>query len=1355
MVAFVEDWDTYDELATDTSVDWIDAYHPAYKLSPWIGRQPHAPRKPGFYTLNVEVVPGHDPQQLSIDLRAVGTRVINHVFLPGQRMYDVHFFVVEARPGDVVEIAHIEGVRYIQQTGHGRATYDLSGGGKLQNRTLSNDDIAAVPIVSSGDFPLWLTHNLQGQGQLIGVVDSSFDWNNNGSSGCAFGYPDSAIDNYGMALPNLSSVLFSSVGTGGVNLKIPRADLLGGATLQGSATGNEHGAGVAGAAAGDFYGNNDTKWWEHDPDQWDSWAPTNYSGLLGPGIAHEAQLYLTPVDNSSGAFRWEQAGEFPANMSTTLNNMGAAGVATTNHSVGIVESSNTYTQTSVVHDTAGYDNPDMLQCMAAGNDGAVTNALTSQAVVKNSLAVGASDDVLAPEDRVTFSSIGPAFDGRIKPDIMAVGSDTTGRAGGVASLLILPNSNGTSSASCSYQYTAGTSFASPTAAGAGALVHQYFEEGRYGGSQTIIDPSASLIRAALINAGHRLTGANLGNGQYPNSYQGWGEPKLTDVLEFAGSARNLIAYDVDSAGGFASPSSSDQTYDVSVNGSSQRLRVSLVWTDEPGSAGGGKKLINDLHLSVTSPGGSTYLGNVINGSSGESTTGGSADTINTVENVILSSPQTGTWTVTVSSGDGNYASGQGYAVIITGDVSEDTAPPPAPVADFVGSPTSGVAPVSVSFTDQSTGSISNWAWSFGDGGSSSSQSPSHTYTAAGTYSVSLTVTGAGGSDTFTRTNYISVSAPPPPPVANFSGSPTSGVGPLPVSFSDLSSGSISTYAWTFGDGATSSASNPSHTYSAAGTYTVSLTVTGAGGSDIETKTNYISVSEAAPVAEFTGTPTSGDAPLLVNFSDQSLGSVSSWSWNFGDGSTSTAQSPSHTYTATGTFTVSLTVSGPGGSDGETKVSYIAVSSPPPPPTAALSGTPTSGTAPLVVSFSDNSTGSVTSWNWAFGDGGTSTAQNPSYTYTSPGTYSVSLTVAGPGGNDSTTEVGYVSVSAAPPIAEFVGTPTSGNVPLNVNFTDQSSGTVTNWNWDFGDGGSSTGQSPSHTYTAAGTYTVVLTATGPGGSDSRTRVNYITASDPPVGGPKLYFSFTSGTSVPGVGTVQDEDVVSYDPQTGIWAWVFDGSDVGVTADLNAISVLGDGSIVMSFQSGISVPGLTGGPSGTSIDDSDLVRFIPTSTGSSTSGSFEFYFDGSDVGLSSNGEDIDSVCVLDDGTIIISTVGTMKTGGTTWRDEDAALFTPTSIGSNTSGSWQQIFDGSDMGLSASSSGDISALTLDFDSTLLFSTIGSITASGLSFVDEDVNRFTGTYGSATSGTFSAAFDLSALGISTGEDVDGVSIR
>jgi PKD repeat protein len=163
--------------------------------------------------------------------------------------------------------------------------------------------------------------------------------------------------------------------------------------------------------------------------------------------------------------------------------------------------------------------------------------------------------------------------------------------------------------------------------------------------------------------------------------------------------------------------------------------------------------------------------------------------------------------------------------------------------------------------------------------------------------------------------------------------------------------------------------------------------------------------------------------------------------------------------------------------------------------AGFSGTPISGTAPLTVTFSDESTGVVNSWSWTFGDGGTSDEQNPTHEYAAAGVYTVSLTVEGPGGSDVLTRSNYITVTEPPPVAGFSGTPTSGPAPLTVTFSDESTGAVDSWLWDFGDGGSSTGQNPTYLYDVTGTYTVSLRVSGTGGSDVLTRSSYITVTEP--------------------------------------------------------------------------------------------------------------------------------------------------------------------------------------------------------------------------------------------------------------------
>lgn len=196
-------------------------------------------------------------------------------------------------------------------------------------------------------------------------------------------------------------------------------------------------------------------------------------------------------------------------------------------------------------------------------------------------------------------------------------------------------------------------------------------------------------------------------------------------------------------------------------------------------------------------------------------------------------------------------------------------------------------------------------------------------------------------------------------------------------------------------------------------------------------------NENPPVAAFTGSPTSGDYPLTVNFVDQSSNTPTSWSWDFGDGvGTSTQQNPSYTYNAAGTYTVSLTAYNAYGSDIETKVDYITVTAPPP-PTADFTGSPASGEAPLAVNFTDQSIGSPVTWSWDFGDGvGTSAQQNPSYTYDNIGTYTVSLTVTNDFGSDTETKVNYITVTEPGQTAKvYAGSDISVSGTVSGSFMD--------------------------------------------------------------------------------------------------------------------------------------------------------------------------------------------------------------------------------------------------------------------------------------------------------------------------------
>ncbi len=480
--------------------------------------------------------------------------------------------------------------------------------------------------------------------------------------------------------------------------------------------------------------------------------------------------------------------------------------------------------------------------------------------------------------------------------------------------------------------------------------------------------------------------------------------------------------------------------------------------------------------------------------------------------------------VNVESGAG-WDQYSGYGMVDAAEAVGATVVLP-PTADFEGLPTAGCAPLTVNFTDLSTGDVTGWSWTFGDGQSSTQQNPSNVYANPGVYDVTLIATGPEGTDSKTNLGYITVGIMP---VAAFASSDSVGTAPLTVYFIDLSTNATGRI-WDFGDATTDTVPFPSHIYTDPGTYTVTLIATGGCAPDTLTKVDYVVITASAPpVAAFSGTPVSGCAPLEVVFTDESTGDITSWDWDFGDGQTDTQQNPTHTYTASGDYEVRLIVMGPGGVDSLTVTGYISVTED---VTADFSVSGTTGIAPVVIDFTDLSTGSPTSWFWDFGDANTDTVQNPSHTYTTAGTYSVTLIATGECGPDTLVQSDLIVVDAPPaaPVAAFSGTPTSGCAPLEVAFTDESTGDITSWAWNFGDGQTDTLQNPTHTYTAAGLFTVSLTVTGPGGSDPEVREDYVNVDEPIVAAFDL--SDTAGLAPLAVDfTDQSSGVATF------WHWDF--------------------------------------------------------------------------------------------------------------------------------------------------------------------------------------------------------------------------
>lgn len=489
------------------------------------------------------------------------------------------------------------------------------------------------------------------------------------------------------------------------------------------------------------------------------------------------------------------------------------------------------------------------------------------------------------------------------------------------------------------------------------------------------------------------------------------------------------------------------TYTVTVtdaNGCSQNAALTISFTPGPtANAGQDASICSGNMTTLSAAGGGSYLWSPAAGLNNPS-----------VPNPVASPTSTTTYTITVTDANNCTA---------TDDVTVTVNP--RPTANF------SVTVVCFNnpnqFTDLSSGgNIVQWNWSFGDGNIDSVQNPSHTYNTAGTFVAILIVTTVEGCK---DTVGVPVNVYPLP-VTGFS-STTVCIG-NPTCFTDqttISSGTITTWSWNFGDTITgpnniSNAQHPCHIFSATGNYNVLLTVTSNFGCQ---STTILPVTVLAPpVAAFSASPACLNSPTL--FTDNSTGATQ-WYWQFGDGGTSTQQNPSHTYLGYGNYIVTLIVStSPNCAD--TIMDTVIVN--PIPVVSFVSDTVCLGDSTSFIDLSFIPSGSITQWQWDFGDSNTSTLQNPVHVFSTPGNHTVTLTATSNNGC-SVTVPGYVPVNPLP-VADFSSSPPPAGLLIDlVDFTDLSSGNVVQWFWNFGDGDTSSQQHPSHLYADTGIYIVTL------------------------------------------------------------------------------------------------------------------------------------------------------------------------------------------------------------------------------------------------------------------------------------------
>jgi PKD repeat protein/Zn-dependent protease len=535
----------------------------------------------------------------------------------------------------------------------------------------------------------------------------------------------------------------------------------------------------------------------------------------------------------------------------------------------------------------------------------------------------------------------------------------------------------------------------------------------------------------------------------------------------------------------------------------------------------------------------------------------------TINFVDLSSGTPDSWNW--SFGDGNYSTTQNpvhtyrqpglYSVALTvanGTLSNSTMKPeyvnvttPFLWASFTSNVTSGTAPLSVRFTDTSTGSPVSWEWNFGDGTPNSTlQNPVHEFQMNGRYSVILTASNEYGSGTVIGPEYITVIQSQP--LASFTANTTNGTSPLTVQFIDSSypGTGIDSWQWDFeNDGIIDSTSqNPSHTYLNPGVYSIKLVVTGPGGTDDEIKTGYITVVANNSAGKVFFITPNCEQINGINFSPNVSGiyrftaingSYNPWpapvsepwltrvflyrdrevEWQHaGSGGELVPENPDFPlYNISDSVDIAMNegdyvvliapdgISGycGNGCQGGVYVDVTLISSNSPEhPVASFTANSTSGSIPLVVKFSDTSSGNPTSWVWNFGDGSPIAMEpNPTHEFLTDGTFSISLTVSNAAGNNTTTQTHLITVTGIPLLAGFSVNQTNGPPPLGVQFTDTSTGSPETLNWSFGDGSVSGEENPVHIYSEIGTYTVSLEITNDSQINTIRKIDLIRVENP--------------------------------------------------------------------------------------------------------------------------------------------------------------------------------------------------------------------------------------------------------------------
>jgi hypothetical protein len=600
---------------------WAGPWHPFYKISRWVAAVEPSSRLERR-SLMVQVYPDADLEAVVRAIRGLGIEGVSawqkNPFFSRIRLLLTDEEIAKLR----ADLARLPEVFWI----------DLE-----PRRGLLNDTTIWVGQsgLSAGQTTPVFSHGIFGEGQTVGIIDTGID-----ADMCFF--RDTTL-----SLPPTNACNGATV-TDPAQRKVTAVDFLWSPDCAGGISGAEwdsqnHGTHVAGTVAGDNFA-----------------SPLLHN--TADGMAPGAKLVI-----QDGGYQVDNCADLPGigcqvvDLNPLFQQAYTQGARLHTNSWGDNENAavqNNYSAGSQDVDEFMWNHKDFLIFFAAGNSGPGTATVSTPSTAKSAVSVGATLRSTSANSMASFSSCGPTDDGRIKPEITVPGS----------SIVSAGNDQNITSNNCGTRTMSGTSMASPGAAGLTALIRQYYTDGWYpSGAQSSPDgftPSAALLRATLVNSAQNMTGT----AAIPANCQGWGRVLLENALSFAPEARKLFAKE---ESGFATGSTGQTiTYSLLVDSSAEPFKVTLAWTDFPSTPAASPHLNNDLDLTVTGPGG-TFLGNVFSG--GVSAPGGGADRRNTLEQVLLTTPAPGSYTVTVRSF--NVPNGpQPFALVATGSLAVNQRP---------------------------------------------------------------------------------------------------------------------------------------------------------------------------------------------------------------------------------------------------------------------------------------------------------------------------------------------------------------------------------------------------------------------------------------------------------------------------------------------------------------------------------------------------------------------------------------------------------------------------------------------------------------------------------------------------------